>query len=162
MRHTDIVQMAYVYIHASSTRVTKSYPSALGTTQLSSCVITKHWTKFLTHQTGNYPVTCFVSKPSGMTLVVLSHHSSIRNQRHFIHVELTAGTRKIVFIERCQPSQLLLHCYVLVRCIYAYDMYERNKKKNTPHSRTDGNPWRYKYLKREPMWMMPLKKEKLK
>ena len=31
-----------------------------------------------------------------------------------------------------QPSQLLLHCYVLVRCIYAYDMYERNKKKKHP------------------------------
>ena len=57
--------------HSSLTRVTKSYLSALGTTQISS-YITKHWTKFLTHQTGNYPVTCFVSKPSRITLVVLS------------------------------------------------------------------------------------------
>ena len=40
---------------------------ALGTTQKSS-----FFTKFLTHQTGNYPVTCFVSKPSRITLVVLS------------------------------------------------------------------------------------------
>ena len=29
----------------------------------------KHRTKSLTHQTGNYPVTCFVSRPSGITLV---------------------------------------------------------------------------------------------
>ena len=43
----------------SWTRVTKSYLLALGTTQISS-YFTKHWTKFLTHQTGNYPVTCFV------------------------------------------------------------------------------------------------------
>ena len=55
----------------SLTRVTKSYLSALGTIQISS-FITKHWTKFLTHQTGNYPVTCFVSNPSRITLVVLS------------------------------------------------------------------------------------------
>ena len=53
------------------TRVTKSYLLALGTTQISSS-FTKHWTKFLTHQTGNYPVTCFVSKPSRITLVELS------------------------------------------------------------------------------------------
>ena len=49
------------------TRVTKSYLLALGTTQKSS-----FFTKFLTHQTGNYPVTCFVSKPSRITLVELS------------------------------------------------------------------------------------------
>ena len=55
----------------SLTRVTKSYLSALGTTQISS-YFTKHWTKFLTHQTGNYPVTCFVSKPSRITFVELS------------------------------------------------------------------------------------------
>ena len=30
---------------------------------------TKHRTKSLTHQTGNYPVTCFVSRPSGITSV---------------------------------------------------------------------------------------------
>ena len=36
---------------------------ALGTTQISS-YFTKHWTKFLTHQTGNCPVTCCISKPS--------------------------------------------------------------------------------------------------
>ena len=30
---------------------------------------TKHRTKSLTHQTGNYHVTCFVSRPSGITLV---------------------------------------------------------------------------------------------
>ena len=54
----------------SLTRVTKSYLLALGTTQMSS-FFTKHWTKFLTHQTGNYPVTCFVSKPSRITLVEL-------------------------------------------------------------------------------------------
>ena len=53
------------------TRVTKSYLLALGTTHISS-FFTKHWTKFLTHQTGNHPVTCFVSKPSRSTLVVLS------------------------------------------------------------------------------------------
>ena len=46
----------------SLTRVTKSYLSVLGTTQISS-YITKQWTTFQTHQTGNYPVTCFVSKP---------------------------------------------------------------------------------------------------
>ena len=51
----------------SLTRVTKSYLLALGTTQISS-YFTKHGTKFLTHQTGNYPVTCFVSKPSRITL----------------------------------------------------------------------------------------------
>ena len=38
---------------------------------LVSSYFTKHWTKFLTHQTGNYPV-CFVSKPSRITLVELS------------------------------------------------------------------------------------------
>ena len=54
-------------IHQTSlTRVTKSYLSALGTTQISS-YITKHWTKFLIHQTGNYPMsnticTCFPPK----------------------------------------------------------------------------------------------------
>ena len=44
---------------------------ALGTTQISS-YFTKHWTKFLTHQRRNYPVTCFVSKSSGITSVELS------------------------------------------------------------------------------------------
>ena len=47
----------------SLTRVTKSYLLALETTQISYS-FTKHWTKFLTHQAGNYPLTCFVSKPS--------------------------------------------------------------------------------------------------
>ena len=60
-----------LYVMRLSTRVTKSYLLALGTTQISS-YFTKHWTKFLTHQTGNYPVTCFVSKPSRITLVELS------------------------------------------------------------------------------------------
>ena len=55
----------------SLTRVTKSNLLALGTTQISS-FFTRHWTKFLTHHTGNYPVTCFVSKPSRITLVDLS------------------------------------------------------------------------------------------
>ena len=32
-------------------------------------ISTKHRTKSLTHQTGNHPVTCFVSRPSGITLV---------------------------------------------------------------------------------------------
>ena len=58
-------------LRQSLTRVTKSYLLALGTTQISS-YFTKHYTKFLTHQTGNYPVTCFVSKPSRITLVELS------------------------------------------------------------------------------------------
>ena len=49
----------------------QSYLLALGTTQISS-FFTKHWTKFLTHQTGNYPVTWVVSKPSRITLVELS------------------------------------------------------------------------------------------
>ena len=52
----------------SLTRVTKSYLLALGTTQISS-FFTKHRTKLLTRQTGNYPVTCFGSKPSRITLV---------------------------------------------------------------------------------------------
>ena len=55
----------------SLTRVTKSNLLALGTTQISS-FFTRHWTKFLTHHRGNYPVTCFVSKPSRITLVDLS------------------------------------------------------------------------------------------
>ena len=55
----------------TSTRVTKSCFLALGTTQISS-YFTKHWLKLLTHQTGNYPVTFFVSKPSRITLVELS------------------------------------------------------------------------------------------
>ena len=59
-----------LYWFYSLTRVTKSYLLALGTTQISSD-FTKHWTKFLTHQTGNYPVTCFVSKPSTIVLVLL-------------------------------------------------------------------------------------------
>ena len=54
----------------SLTRITKSYLLALGTTQIIS-FFTKHWTKFLTHKTGKYPVTCFVSKPSRITLVEL-------------------------------------------------------------------------------------------
>ena len=32
---------------------------------------TKHRTKSLTRETGNYPVACFVSRPSGITLVKL-------------------------------------------------------------------------------------------
>ena len=60
----------------SLTRVTKRYLLALGTTQISSH-FTKHWTKFLTHQTGNYPVTCFVSKPSRVTLVELYHEHEL-------------------------------------------------------------------------------------
>ena len=52
-------------------RRTHPYLLAPGTTQISS-YFTKHWTKFLTNQTGNYPVTCFVSKPSRITLVELS------------------------------------------------------------------------------------------
>ena len=43
----------------SLTRVTKSYLLALGTTKISS-FFTKHWTKFLTHQTGKYPAPCVV------------------------------------------------------------------------------------------------------
>ena len=38
----------------------------------------KHRTKSLTHQTGNYPVTCFVSRPSGITLVNIHKNSSGR------------------------------------------------------------------------------------
>ena len=38
-------------------------------TNLLQSLSTKHRTKYLTHQTGNYPVTCFVSRPSGITLV---------------------------------------------------------------------------------------------
>ena len=38
-------------------------------TNLWHSLSTKHRTKSLTHQTGNYPVTCFVSRPSGITLV---------------------------------------------------------------------------------------------
>ena len=41
----------------SLTRVTKSYLLVLGTTQISS-FFTKRWIKFLTHQTGDYPVSC--------------------------------------------------------------------------------------------------------
>ena len=66
----DCLVCSHSYL-LSFTRVTKSYLLAPGTTQISSC-FTKHWTKFLTHQTGNYPVTCFVSKPSTITLVELS------------------------------------------------------------------------------------------
>ena len=38
-------------------------------TNLWQSLSTKHRTKSLSHQTGNYPVTCFVSRPSGITLV---------------------------------------------------------------------------------------------
>ena len=55
-------------LYCTSTRVTKSDLLAVGTTQISS-YFTKHWTKFLTHQAGNYPVTCFVSNPSRITWV---------------------------------------------------------------------------------------------
>ena len=41
---------------------------------LAQSLSTKHRTKSLTHQTGNYPVTCFVSRPSGITFV--KFHSS--------------------------------------------------------------------------------------
>ena len=51
----------------SITRVTKSYLLALRTTQISS-YFTKHSSKFLTHQAGNNPVTCFVPKPSHILL----------------------------------------------------------------------------------------------
>ena len=51
----------------SITRVTKSYLLALRTTQISS-YFTKHSIKFLTHQAGNNPVTCFVPKPSHILL----------------------------------------------------------------------------------------------
>ena len=44
---------------SSTPRVTKSYLLALGTTQISS-FFAKYWTQFLSHQTGNHPVTCFV------------------------------------------------------------------------------------------------------
>ena len=40
--------------------------------------------KFLTHQTGDYPVTCFVSKPSRITLVELSHWNKHQHQIHTI------------------------------------------------------------------------------
>ena len=64
-----------ISIRSSLTRVTQSCLLAPGTTKISS-YFTKHWTKFLTHQTGNYPVTCFVSKPSRITLVELSINTS--------------------------------------------------------------------------------------
>ena len=90
----------YVYIfkspsmnHSSLTRVTKSYLSALGTTQISSC-FTKHWTKFLTHQTGIYPV-CFVSKPSRITLVELSI--------------INTSYQKLPFGSGDYPDKLLFH-----------------------------------------------------
>ena len=69
----------------SLTRVTKSYLLALGSTQI-SCYFTKHWTKFLTHQTGNYPVTCFVSKPSRITSVefLILHHILQNSCRLFL------------------------------------------------------------------------------
>ena len=54
----------------SLTRATKSYLLSPGTSEISSS-FTKPCTKFLTHQTGKYPVTCFVSKPSRTTLVEL-------------------------------------------------------------------------------------------
>ena len=55
----------------SLTRVTKSYLLALGTTQISSYFI-RHRIGFLNRRTEIYPVTCFVSKLSRITLVELS------------------------------------------------------------------------------------------
>ena len=79
-----------LYMNTSLTRVTKSYLPALGTTQISSS-FTKHWTKFLTHQTGNYPVTCFVSKPSRITLVELSIINTSYQKLPFMN---TCGTQQ--------------------------------------------------------------------
>ena len=61
------------------------------TTQISS-----YFTKqFLTHQTGNYPVTCFVSKPSRITLVELSI--------------INTSYRKLPFGSGDYPDTLLFH-----------------------------------------------------
>ena len=81
------------------TRVTKTF-LALGTTQINS-YFTKNWTKFLTHQTGNYPVTCFVSKPSRITLVVLSI--------------INTSYQKLPFGSGDYPDKLLFH---QPNCVY--------------------------------------------
>ena len=97
----------------SLTRVTKSYLFiflALGTTQISS-YFTKHWTKILTHQTWNYPVTRFVSKPSRITLI-----QKITNTKHVYTI-----TYQVRIIRRsCQwwqrnATEWSLHCYAAMR-----------------------------------------------
>ena len=82
--------ISYAYDHEHELPKVTFYLSALGTTQISS-----YRTKFLTHQTGNHPVTCFVSKPSRITLVVLSI--------------INTSYQKLPFGSGDYPDKLLFH-----------------------------------------------------
>ena len=67
-------------MYVSLTRVAESYLLALGTTHISS-YFTKHWTKCLTHQTGNYRVTfydkCSSSWPSCFNIGGLAQSNNL-------------------------------------------------------------------------------------
>ena len=97
------------------TRVTKSYLSALGTTQISS-YIPKHWTKFPTHQTGNYPVTCFVSKPSGITSVVWIDPYYRGNSRRFWN-ETCHGVIPCLYYRRNSRRFWNETCHGVIPCL---------------------------------------------
>ena len=72
------------------------------------------WTKFLTHHTGNYPVTCFVSKPSRITLVELSIINLARTSfarekrsRRTLRYNLTPTLKHVVLFSRRKANTVL-------------------------------------------------------
>ena len=68
-------------------------------TNLWQSLSTKHRTKSLSHQTGNYPVTCFVSRPSGITLVQFpTLQVPIMTARYEIGFRGRAGRIVIIYV----------------------------------------------------------------
>ena len=69
-------------------------------TNLLAELMHKHRTKSLTHQTGNYSVTCFVSRPSGITLVKF-HSLQVTIKTNLLACYTTGATVAILSIGYC-------------------------------------------------------------
>ena len=77
----------------------------------SQSLSTKHRTKSLTHQTGNYPVTCFVSRLSGITLV------------KFHSLQVTIKTNLVAELKHQAPKHWIRRFYWL-RELYEADFHK--------------------------------------
>ena len=80
-------------------------------------LFTKHWTKFLTHQTGNYPVTGFVSKPSRISLVELSIINTSYQKSHFGSGDYTTAVLTMG-LQRVWQSYGMIVIYIYIRCFF--------------------------------------------
>ena len=95
--------------------------------------------RFLTHQTGNYPVTCFVSKPSRITLVELSIINTSYQKLPFGYTQRHVNVTGLSLIHISEPTRPERISYA-VFCL-------KKKRHRTTHSNEDHRSplWRYAY-----------------